>query len=74
MCNKCRSWVASVNREDETCCCTNGELIPITNWFDEEGDDCDPEDAITCVAGPMANGKWLGINFACLEAEKPHIN
>lgn len=29
----------------------DGTMIPITNFFDEFGDDCEPDDALVVVAG-----------------------
>ena len=33
-----------------------------SNAFDEDGDDCDPEDAVACVAGPDRDGMWVSID------------
>lgn len=38
----------------------NGESIPITDLFDEDGDECDPEDAVFIVA-EQADGRLCGI-------------
>lgn len=35
-------------------------VLPITNFFDEDGDDCGCEDAVTIVAGSDAYG-WLTV-------------
>lgn len=40
-----------------------GENLEITNLFDEDGDECQPEEAISAVAGPDRNGQWLAINL-----------
>lgn len=38
---------------------TDGQIIPITNMLDCDGDDTDePSEARAFVAGPDANGKW----------------
>ncbi|MEM9700226.1 MAG: hypothetical protein AAF943_15715 [Pseudomonadota bacterium] len=34
-----------------------------TYWFDQNGDDCDPDDAEFAVAGPDSNGKWYTIEL-----------
>lgn len=36
--------------------------IPVTEWFDAEGKDCDPEDAIVCVCGDDAHG-WFTVDL-----------
>lgn len=48
---------------DEWLCATDdGELLPVTDWFDEWGENCGPEDAVTCVAGREGYG-WLTIEL-----------
>lgn len=41
---------------------TDGTILPITDFFDEDGDDCEPEEAVTCVAGTDEFG-WLDIEI-----------
>jgi hypothetical protein len=41
---------------------SDGSVYPVTNWFDEEGDECSREDAVTCVAGE--GGCWFAITIA----------
>ena len=36
----------------------DGATAPITNWFDEDGDECDFDEATGFVAGPDKNGFW----------------
>jgi hypothetical protein len=40
----------------------HGQVVPVTNWFDDEGDDCEHTDAITCVAGCDEIG-WMTIEL-----------
>lgn len=40
---------------------TDGETYPITNWFDADGDECAPEDAIAAVAG--VEGRWFALDL-----------
>lgn len=36
------------------------ELVPVTNMFDIWGDETDdPDEAVTAVAGPTLEGKWV---------------
>lgn len=38
----------------------DGEAIPVTNLFDEDGDEVTEwEEAFTFVAGPLPDGTWL---------------
>lgn len=39
---------------------SDGQTVPITNFFDEDGDECDPLDAVSVVAGPH-DGLWLSV-------------
>ncbi|MDW9880494.1 hypothetical protein GOA90_25235 [Sinorhizobium meliloti] len=39
---------------------SDGEVLPITDFFDDEGDDCEPADAVECVAGRDGYG-WMTI-------------
>ena len=38
---------------------------PVTHWFDENGADCDPEEATVCVAG--SEGRWFAIRLSDFE-------
>lgn len=40
---------------------SNGVVYPITRLFDVWGDDCDPEEAVTAVAG--AGRTWFSIDL-----------
>jgi hypothetical protein len=40
---------------------SNGVVYPITHFFDEWGDDCEPGEALTCLAG--AGKTWFTINL-----------
>ena len=43
------------------------EVIRVTNWFNDDGDECDFESATACVAGPDRNGKWLSIDLSSMD-------
>jgi hypothetical protein len=43
----------------------DGMTFPITNWIDASGEECEPENAIVCVAGH--EGRWYSINLADFE-------
>jgi hypothetical protein len=45
----------------------DGQELPITNVFDDDGDDCDIADAVACVAGPDRAGKWVSIDLKQFE-------
>lgn len=43
-------------------CLDNRVTVEVTDWFDEEGDECDPEDAASCVGGSDDFG-WVTISI-----------
>lgn len=43
------------------------DIVPVTQWFDGEGDDCDgPEEALSCVAG-TEEGPTYAISLEVVE-------
>lgn len=38
---------------------TDGQAIPVSNWFDQESKDCGPFEAVSGVAGPTPWNGWL---------------
>ena len=55
--------IEALNRALRIILLDDGKTYPITNWFDQNGDDCDPDDAEFAVAGPDSNGKWYTIEL-----------
>ena len=45
----------------------DGQELPVTNAFDAGGDECEPEDAVACVAGPDRDGMWVSIDLKQFE-------
>ena len=45
----------------------DGQELPITDAFDDDGDDCEATDAVTCVAGPDRDGMWVSIDLKQFE-------
>lgn len=43
--------IEAVNLRSNLVMLSDGSTMPITDYIDEDGDFCDPKDAITCVAG-----------------------
>lgn len=54
--------IACINLDDRSVTMTDGETLPITDFFDELGDDCAPANAVTCVAG-RENYGWMTIEI-----------
>lgn len=55
--------IAIVSIPDGLAYTEDGQELPITNSFDDCGDDCDLEDAVVVVAGPDADGMFLTIDL-----------
>ena len=61
--------VACISRSRMVAVTEDGQELPITNLFDQFGDDCaDVDEAVSCVAGPDRDGLWLSIDFREFEA------
>lgn len=64
--------VKAVNRYKELALLDDGEVIRVSDWFDTEGQPCDSEDAVVCVAGPTTTGKWFSIDLTQFKEEVTH--
>lgn len=43
----------------------SGDTLPITNMFDENGDECEADEAVSVVAGSDGLGWWsVGLEWA----------
>ena len=55
--------VVMINRKRALALLEGGDIVPVTNWFDDRGEECDPDDAVACVCGNDETG-WYVIHFA----------
>jgi hypothetical protein len=62
MTDKLKSCRAAVNIAAGLYLDEGGHVFPVTNWFDEDGDECPRENAVTCVAGE--GGCWFSLSLA----------
>lgn len=46
------------------------DLVPITGFYDINGDECALKDATSAVAGPTKDNKWLSISLRMGPAPK----
>jgi hypothetical protein len=44
------SDIYAVNRRHAIAVTDDGDRLPIVNWLDADGDECEPQDAVACVA------------------------
>lgn len=67
------SDVEAVNRHLGLVLTDTGEVLPITNWFVGDGDDCEclPAEADQCVAGPASDGSWFRIYLDSFTRDRP---
>lgn len=59
--------VEMVNRNHAVAVLHTGEEIAVTNWFDDDGDECSPHAAVMAVAGPDKLGRWYTIDLSVFE-------
>lgn len=55
--------VVSLNRSSGVALLSNDAIVPVTNWFDFEGDECEEHLATTCVCGDADNG-WFAVDLS----------
>ncbi len=53
--------IDAVNQSSGIALTSDGKIIPITDYLDEVGDPCDPDEAVSVIAGPDGEGKWWHI-------------
>lgn len=59
--------VACINVKQRIAITEDGQELPITHCFDIDGDECDPDDAVTVEAGPDRDGLGLTIDMAAFD-------
>ena len=50
--------ITGINRDLKCAVVDHERYVWITNWIDADGDECDPEDAVFCIAGDDDVGWW----------------
>lgn len=64
--------VKAINRHDKLALMSDDMAIPITNFLDDDGDECGPDSAVVFIAGPDANGKWHTARLDDYESARVH--
>lgn len=54
--------VIGLNFDDRKVLLSDGQVIPMTNFFLHGKEISAPEDAHSIVAGPTKEGKWVAVN------------
>lgn len=53
--------VDAVHRARGIAILSDGQEVPITNWIDIDGNECDYADAVACACGPDVDGNWYAV-------------
>lgn len=64
--------VEAINRTLGVVLMVGGSTVPVTNWLDDDGEECDAQDAVMAVAGPSIDGRWHTLDLAEFEAADVH--
>lgn len=56
-----------INRALATVITEDGQAIPVTTFLDDDGDECEAEDAVICIAGPDRDGMWRTLDLTEFE-------
>ena len=56
--------VEAINRKLALCLMSGGSTVPITTWLNDDGQECDPDEAVMAVAGPAADGRWHTLDLS----------
>ena len=59
--------VDAVNRGTAQALLSNEKIVPITHWFDIDGGECDPAEAVRCVCGSDDDG-WFSVELKFYDA------
>ena len=42
---------------------SDGQTLCVEHWFDGQGFECEPNEALSLTAGPDANGMWWSLSI-----------
>lgn len=65
--------VVAINRALKKVVLDDGQILPMTDFF-RYGEDCSPDEASACVAGPDKNGNWFAVEFSGYGSGPGYIN
>jgi hypothetical protein len=60
-----------INRKQCVAVLTNGYVVPVTHWFGTGGEDCEPDQAVVCVAGDETFG-WYTVDLVAFDYVTVH--
>ena len=59
--------VEAINREEGTALFDDGTMMYVDTWYDDSGDDCEPEDASFCVIKDIHTGGYWNVDLSKFE-------
>lgn len=51
-----------ISKDGKVTAIVDDEVLPVTDLFDANGEDCDLANAVIAVAGPDKHGQWLTLD------------
>lgn len=64
--------VAAINRKQGLAIMDDGALVAVTVWLDQNGDECEPDEAVVAVVGPDPDGWWHPVLLSNFEQATFH--
>lgn len=64
--------VVAISRDRHEVVLATGEIVEMTDWYDEDGDETDNPDEALSMVGQMKDGRWLAIEIIAFEPATLH--
>ena len=65
-------WAEAVNRTDETVLLSDGQIIPVESWLDDEAEPTDEVDLAMFAICELPDGDWLTVDLREFESVEFH--
>ena len=62
--------IDAIHRAKGIALLSDGQEVPITNWIDIDGNECDYADAVACACGPDFDGNWSAVTLAAFTGRR----
>lgn len=63
--------VMALNYKSRQALLSDNRLVPITHWYDPDGDECEIDEAVSCVCGSDETG-WFSVLLNEFEFQRMH--
>ena len=64
--------VTCIHRGRSEAILEDGQVLPVTQYCDSFGEECDGPEAVSCVAGPDKDGLWVSIDLTAFDGVWDH--